>query len=96
MQRFQRLAMGLSEIFHTGADRGQALGSIVHRKGENGAGTIAVHQMPEFVALGSQIVGVVITGIHHQGNPFFHLKSIAPEPSDLAGVVGQQSQAMDA
>ena len=52
--------------------------------------------MAEFVALGSQIVGVVITGIHHQGDPFFHLKSIAPEPSDLAGVVGQQSQAMDA
>ena len=96
MQCLQGLPVDSSEVFHPCADGWKAVGRVVDSEGENGAGPITAHEMTELVALGSQVLGVVITGVHHKGDPFFHLKAIPSETGDLARVVGQKPQMVDA
>ena len=66
--------------------------------GQHRSGTLAhaglAHHVAELVLLGLQVAGVVLAGIHHQGHPIHHLQAIATEAGDLAGVVGDQAQAM--
>ena len=96
MQGLKAEAMALGDGLHFLANGGPAFGAHVHRQGQHHTGTLGFEQMPELLPLGRQVVGVVGAGVHHQRHPLLHLQAIAAEAGDLAGVVGEQPQPVDA
>ena len=97
---FRPLAQVLEPFRHHGA-MGLSAGAA-HRPGQHRGGPRRhrallgpIHQVAEFVLLGLQVGGVVLAGVHHQGHAVLHLQAVAPQAGNLAGVVGDQAQAMN-
>ena len=38
----------------------------------------------------------MVTGIHHQGHPVYNFKSVTAQTSNLARIIGDQTQTLDA
>ena len=73
---------------------GPGQGIRVAVPGQHHLGTI--HHVAKFGALGLEVGGVVLTGIHHQGHPPLNLESIAAQSGNFAGIVGDQLQPLHA